>query len=96
MHKYVSLFRFGLLSTIAAMLMANPSARAESYTLPGESSKPSADEFYWHAWAGGNLLWTFASRRTSPSEGYARPVSRSAIWRSERICLGENRRRKDA
>jgi hypothetical protein len=45
MHKYVGFFRFGLFSMIAAMLTANPSAKAESYTLPGESSKPSAEEF---------------------------------------------------
>jgi hypothetical protein len=45
MHKYVSFLRFGVFSMIAAMLMANPSAKAESYTLPGESSKPSAEEF---------------------------------------------------
>jgi hypothetical protein len=45
MHKYVSLFRFGSFSMIAAMLTANPSAKAESYTLLGESSKPSAEEF---------------------------------------------------
>ena len=45
MHKYVSFFRFGLFSMIAPMLTANPSAKAESYTLPGESSKPSAEEF---------------------------------------------------
>ena len=45
MHKYVSLFRFGFFSTIAAILTANPSAKAESYTLPGESSQPSAEEF---------------------------------------------------
>src|ERR1700750_2453635 len=38
-------FRFGVFSMITAMLMANPSAKAESYTLPGESSKPSAEEF---------------------------------------------------
>jgi len=44
MHEHVS-FRFGLFSVIAAMLTANPSARAESYMLPGESSKPSAEEF---------------------------------------------------
>src|SRR5260370_19701019 len=45
MHKYVGVFPFGLFSMIAAMLTANPSAKAESYTLPGESSKPSAEEF---------------------------------------------------
>jgi hypothetical protein len=44
MHKCVSLFRFGFFS-IAAMLTASPSAKAESYTLPGESSQPSAEEF---------------------------------------------------
>ena len=38
MPKYVGFFRFGLFSMIAAMLTANPSAKAESYTLPGESS----------------------------------------------------------
>jgi hypothetical protein len=38
MHKYVGFFRFGIFSMIAPMLTANPSAKAESYTLPGESS----------------------------------------------------------
>jgi len=45
MHKYISLFRLGFFSMIAAMLTANFSAKAESYTLPGESSQPSAEEF---------------------------------------------------
>jgi hypothetical protein len=45
MRKYVGFFRFGLFSMIAPMLTANPSAKAETYTLPGESSKPSAEEF---------------------------------------------------
>ena len=45
MPKYVGLFCPGLFSMIAAILTANPSAKAESYTLPGESSQPSAEEF---------------------------------------------------
>jgi hypothetical protein len=45
LHKYVSFFRLGFFSMIAVMLTASPSAKAESYTLPGESSKPSAEEF---------------------------------------------------
>jgi hypothetical protein len=45
MRNYAGIFRFGLFSLIAATLTASPSAKAESYTLPGESSKPSAEEF---------------------------------------------------
>ena len=45
MRDYANFFRLGLISMIAAMLTANLSAKAESYTLPGESSKPSAEEF---------------------------------------------------
>src|SRR5690242_10932914 len=37
-------FSLRLFSMIAVMFTANPSAKAESYTLPGGSSQPSAEE----------------------------------------------------
>src|SRR5262249_12068270 len=45
MYKYLIFFRFGLVSAIVVMLMANPSAKAESYAVPGESSNPAAEQF---------------------------------------------------
>jgi hypothetical protein len=45
MNKLLSSFWLAIASTIVVLLTANPSAKAESYTLAGESSNPAAEEF---------------------------------------------------
>lgn len=45
MCKHPIFLRLIPVSLVFVLWMTNPSAKAETYTLPGESSKPSAEEF---------------------------------------------------